>query len=223
MGNREAIIEKIAKVVGFPFSERELSPNLRTRIGELAKKQEQLQRLYDRKRVSEHELPVNRFLVRGLIALSMLPFSLGLIVMMINQVLGIILIIFGLFLLMSAVFTRKHFGTHESKTFKDLDMEILHFSREFEADIASFSRLVFNELSDTHKAKLSPAVRHIIVDFAEIVKAIKGKGILLESIECPHCGAPLSLPKNGESVQCSHCNRTILALDVFEKLKNVLS
>ena len=199
------------------------SPSLRTKIGKLAQKQEKLQHLYYARAKRARGTPLNKFLSRILFVSSMVPLLLGLLLTKVYPVWGIILIILGVALVVGSVYVaRTNFGTTKNKISRNLDKEILLSSRELEADIHSLSKLVFDELSDTHKAKLRPTLRHVFVDFAEILKAIKGKGILLESIECPHCGAPLTLPKTGKSIQCSHCNRTVLALDLFDKLKNVL-
>lgn len=219
---RKALIEKVAKMIGFPFSERELSPNLRKRIGELAQKQCNLQLLHD-KRIELERTPDTKVMLAIIfVVFGVMAFFWGLIEYLINKVFGIVTIIISLVLFISAIFLRKTSGVKDRRL-KSLDVDISHLSSELEKDITSFSSLVFNELSKIHEAKLRPTVRHVMLNFAEILKAIEGKGIVLETVECPHCGAPLTLPRTGESCQCSHCNKTILAIDIFKKIKDIIS
>ncbi len=60
---------------------------------------------------------------------------------------------------------------------------------------------------------------HVVVDFAKIIQAAKGRGLILDSVRCPRCNAAVSLPKEGHAFQCDHCGNTIHAVDIFEKLK----
>lgn len=48
---------------------------------------------------------------------------------------------------------------------------------------------------------------------------------MLQTIECPNCGGKLTIsevPKKEEIVECRHCGKPILAMNVFEKFKDIL-
>ena len=62
-------------------------------------------------------------------------------------------------------------------------------------------------------------MEHVIVDFARILEAAHGRGIILDTIECPSCKASISLPGSGDTFQCEYCGKSIRATDIFEKLK----
>ena len=46
-------------------------------------------------------------------------------------------------------------------------------------------------------------------------------GLILETVKCPECGAPVKLPEVGNYVVCEHCGNTIYAQDIFEKVKEL--
>jgi hypothetical protein len=89
----------------------------------------------------------------------------------------------------------------------------------FDSKIAKMSEEVFHQLSEAHEARVRPKMEHVIVDFARILEAARGRGIMLDTIECPSCKATVSLPSSGDTLQCEYCGKSIRATDIFEKLK----
>jgi hypothetical protein len=81
---------------------------------------------------------------------------------------------------------------------------------------------VYNDLSEVWKSKVSPTVKHITVDFSQILSFLRDKGVLLEAVKCPYCSAPLELPKKGNNTICKYCRNTIQAVDVFKYVKSIL-
>jgi len=47
-------------------------------------------------------------------------------------------------------------------------------------------------------------------------------GIVLTTLKCPHCSAPIKMPKDGTETVCEHCGSTVYAVDVFEKVKKLM-
>jgi DNA-directed RNA polymerase subunit RPC12/RpoP len=71
--------------------------------------------------------------------------------------------------------------------------------------------------------KYPPSFIHI--DFQRFLDAMKNKGIILEKIQCPHCGGMLEVtevPKKEEVLKCKYCGFSILAINLFEKFKEML-
>ena len=62
----------------------------------------------------------------------------------------------------------------------------------------------------------------VAIDFNSIFTQLKGKGIVLESLECPSCKGALLYPEAGSVVTCSFCGATVTAVDVLEKFKGLL-
>ena len=62
----------------------------------------------------------------------------------------------------------------------------------------------------------------VSIDFSSIFTQLKGKGIVLESLECPSCKGKLDYPDSGSIVSCSFCGSNVSAIDVFEKFKALL-
>jgi len=63
---------------------------------------------------------------------------------------------------------------------------------------------------------------HVMIDFSSLKDYMKKGGLTLTSVKCPECNAPLNLPKDGTEIVCKYCNSTILAQDIFEKIKSLI-
>ena len=73
-------------------------------------------------------------------------------------------------------------------------------------------------------AKKSVLVKHEI-NFQIFLDALKDRGIVLEKLECPHCGGLLQVsevPKKEQMLQCRYCGMSILAMNLYEKFKEIL-
>lgn len=62
----------------------------------------------------------------------------------------------------------------------------------------------------------------VVIDFSFLKTFIEKGGIVLTALKCPHCGAPIKMPKNGTATVCDHCGSTIYAQDIFEKVKTLI-
>jgi ribosomal protein S27AE len=62
----------------------------------------------------------------------------------------------------------------------------------------------------------------IVLDFSTLNEYMEKGGVVLQKTKCPECGAPLPLPTTGNQITCPHCGSTILAQDIFEKIKALL-
>ena len=80
--------------------------------------------------------------------------------------------------------------------------------------------------SGTYTSKLSLSRKsvqyQVTIDFNSIFTQLKGKGIVLESLECPSCKGSLQYPETGSVVSCTFCGAIVSAVDVFEKFKGLL-
>jgi DNA-directed RNA polymerase subunit RPC12/RpoP len=47
-------------------------------------------------------------------------------------------------------------------------------------------------------------------------------GLSLQVVKCPACWAPVSIPAQGSQVKCEHCNSTVFAQDIMEKVKQLI-
>lgn len=63
----------------------------------------------------------------------------------------------------------------------------------------------------------------VVIDFSFLKSTAEKGGLVLKTISCPHCGGYVKLPEKGNICQCEHCQREILAVDIFEKMKQLLS
>ena len=63
---------------------------------------------------------------------------------------------------------------------------------------------------------------HIMLDFSSLKDYMKKGGLVLQTVKCPVCSAPLKLPESGNQVTCEHCGNTVYAQDIFEKVKALI-
>jgi len=62
----------------------------------------------------------------------------------------------------------------------------------------------------------------IVIDFSMLREYMEKGGLILQQTKCPGCNAPIPIPASGKQVVCQHCGSTILAQDIFEKIKSLI-
>jgi len=62
----------------------------------------------------------------------------------------------------------------------------------------------------------------VVMDFSFLRAFIEKGGIVLTTLKCPHCSAPIKMPKGGTETVCEHCGSTVYAQDIFEKVKKLI-
>jgi ribosomal protein S27AE len=62
----------------------------------------------------------------------------------------------------------------------------------------------------------------IVIDFSMLKEYMEKGGLVLQKTKCPECGAPIPIPTSGNQIVCQHCGSTILAQDIFEKIKSLI-
>jgi len=92
-------------------------------------------------------------------------------------------------------------------------------------NLANFKNLVNGALTERKKAldEMRKKDRiHVMIDFSSIGDYMEKGGLQLTTVKCPNCNAPLKLPNQGTEIICQYCNSTILAQDIFEKIKSLI-
>jgi uncharacterized Zn finger protein (UPF0148 family) len=62
----------------------------------------------------------------------------------------------------------------------------------------------------------------VTLDFSSLKSAMEKGGLVLTTLTCPKCNAPLKIPAGGTETVCQHCGSTVYAQDIFKKLKTLL-
>jgi ribosomal protein S27AE len=62
----------------------------------------------------------------------------------------------------------------------------------------------------------------IVLDFSSLKTYMEQGGLVLQKVKCPECGGPIKLPQSGNQTFCEHCGSSIIANDIFEKIKNLI-
>jgi ribosomal protein S27AE len=216
----------ISESAGFSFKEEELSPELRKEITDVATQLDNYHRT--RADLNEKEAKENKescgggwCCLSGLLGIAVLIWGIatgkagnvldnwGYLVTIVGIVVAIT--VFGLWLMSKGSSLAGERG------------DVASLWSSIEGRVDELAKEVETELSAVQEAKVRPTVRHVVIDFARIIEAAKGRGIILDKVECPHCGAAITIPVSGEHFKCEYCGKTVYATNVFDRLKDILS
>jgi hypothetical protein len=63
----------------------------------------------------------------------------------------------------------------------------------------------------------------IILDFSSLKDVMAKGGLVMSTYKCPNCNGMVKLPKEGNMLVCEYCGASIKPVDVFEKIKSLIS
>lgn len=89
--------------------------------------------------------------------------------------------------------------------------------RDLDGILTGVGRYVSNKALDRIKIPFEN-----LADFETIFSQLKEKGLLIWTLECPNCFRKIKYPKKGKDISCQFCGSPILAIDVFNKVKDLL-
>jgi DNA-directed RNA polymerase subunit RPC12/RpoP len=61
-----------------------------------------------------------------------------------------------------------------------------------------------------------------VIDFSFLKAEMEKGGVTVTTIKCPSCSAKLDVPSTGSMFKCKYCGNTIMAQDIFEKMKGFI-
>jgi hypothetical protein len=61
-----------------------------------------------------------------------------------------------------------------------------------------------------------------MLDFSILRDYMTKGGISVQSVKCPQCKAPLTMPENGSFVKCTYCGSTVYASDIMDRVKQLI-
>lgn len=107
----------------------------------------------------------------------------------------------------------------------DMETHIFHLNGIGKNEFDEFRRLV-TDCCQKRREEIEAEKRkdriQIVLDFSTLQEYMEKGGLVLQKTKCPECGAPIPLPTTGNQINCPHCGSTILAQDIFEKIKGLL-
>ncbi|MCE5295484.1 MAG: hypothetical protein LLG16_00045 [Euryarchaeota archaeon] len=62
----------------------------------------------------------------------------------------------------------------------------------------------------------------IMLDFDSLRDEMAKGGIVMKAIKCPNCNAAVDMPEAGCRVECQYCGSSIVAQDIFDKMKGLI-
>lgn len=87
--------------------------------------------------------------------------------------------------------------------------------------IPEINKIMIARVSEIEAAKKREGMT-ISLDFSWVKDYMQKGGLVLANVKCPNCGAPVKLPESGGSVLCQSCGSSVLAVDVFQKMKELI-
>jgi ABC-type bacteriocin/lantibiotic exporter with double-glycine peptidase domain len=184
---RGQVITDLAKHVGFPFSESELSPALRRRVG-------QLETVYDDYwnrlgRGAKLRETWNNYVLSSVILLVMGLLFMAFALYVWPIILGVIFLSSAILVYYNALSRKPRLDANSS--------EILQLTNQAKVERSSLSRDIFSELSSTHAARLAgetngapgQVVKEIVKEIVMIPCHYCNSLMPQTSIICPNCGA----------------------------------
>ena len=222
--SKSQALRMISESAGFSFKEEELSPGLRKKITDVAAQLDH----YHVARADLNEMEAKENKEYGGACWCGLSGIIGLIVLIwgvaagwaANQPLLNLVVGFGICIaiIIGAILAAPR-GSGLARKRED----VATLWSAIEGRVDELAKEVESELSAVQEAKVRPTVRHVVIDFARIIEAARGRGIILDKVECPHCGGAITLPASGERIKCQYCGKTVYATSIFDKLKDILS
>jgi len=214
----------ISKSAGFSFKEEELSPGLRKKITDVAAQLDQYHSALADLNKMEAEKDKESCgggwcCLSGIIGLVVLIYGVA-AGWATNQPLLNLVVGFGICI---AIIVGGLLVMTGGSNLAGKREEVASLWSSIEGRVDELAKEVESELSAVQEAKLRPTVRHVVIDFARIIEAARGRGIILDKVECPHCGAAIEIPASGEQFKCKYCGKIVYATSVFDKLKDILS
>lgn len=88
-----------------------------------------------------------------------------------------------------------------------------------------FRETIYKQIASRKEAIQSEKMKekvHVMLDFSFLKEYMSKGGLNLQVIKCPHCGGSVEMPQSGDKFTCKYCNSTILAQDIFEKVKGLI-
>lgn len=103
---------------------------------------------------------------------------------------------------------------HEFNNFVETGKSIHELRSEIENDIT--------EAREEQEEEKKRERLHILLDFSFLRDCLEKGGLLVQNIQCPHCGAPIEMPNSGDHVKCEHCGSNVLAQNIFDRIKELI-
>jgi len=216
---RRVILERISGIVGFPITEADCSSQHRAEISQLISDMTKKDAIviYPRYSVSPKRVAIFALLMFSLSAIALFP----LVFFRLQGFYTFIYALLFIFVLPILLFHWLFPKIDNSQLEKSQREEASRLSKGIETRIIILAASIKDYLLKVDKARAGLPV----VDFGRLLTALEKKGIMLQTIECPNCGGKLTIsevPKKEEIVECRHCGKPILAMNVFEKFKDIL-
>lgn len=105
------------------------------------------------------------------------------------------------------------------------DEKVFHVRGVGEPQFPDFRAMVQTQVGNRQKAMDAERRRehvHIMLDFSFLRDYMSKGGLSLQVVKCPQCGAPMTLPQEGNRVKCDHCGSTVFAEDIMDRVKELI-
>jgi predicted RNA-binding Zn-ribbon protein involved in translation (DUF1610 family) len=201
---RGEIIRQLEEILGYEFSEKELSPDTRKKIGELENYYAKVMEANERINLIKKEQEENIDCICKLFMGSIFPGVLFSITAYFYSPVPLVLLI----LLVAGLFIYLYRKDEKIEKRLEIERENYHIiSSEYDAKLKELASYIHEELKEIHRLKLRPER----VEYKVVVSYSMDRGVL--EVSCPYCGASIELDKNKVDInkyKCQYCGRTFV-------------
>ena len=221
---RQYVLRYLFEKCGFQFVEStDLSPETRQQVGALAAEVEGVWAIDSQIGAQNARMAKGTPWAGAPIALGVLLMIASVAGFLVYAVFSADLLYAGIVLVALGLVVSWRFRRKVAAVVADVQKSRDEQWRRWAAHADALSVKVVEETKLMYQQRVRPRVLEIKVDFAEIVRAAQGKGIVLDKVTCPSCGAPVLLPASGDMIGCTYCGNKVTATNVFEKMRSILS
>jgi len=98
---------------------------------------------------------------------------------------------------------------------------VLYYVSSAEGGKLNFQEKILQQIKE-RRLELERQKTSVVIDFSFLKTYIEKGGIVLTTLKCPNCSAPIEMPKGGAETVCDHCGSRVYAQDIFEKVKKLI-
>src|SRR6266568_3519870 len=100
-----------------------------------------------------------------------------------------------------------------------------HLSGVGDKEFPMFRQMMTYQMSQRKAAMESKRKQervHLMLDYSFLRQYMEKGGMVVQTFKCSNCGAPIQIPQNGNTVNCTHCQTPQHVDDIFEKVKGLI-
>ncbi len=98
-----------------------------------------------------------------------------------------------------------------------------HQSQDYVKNQDGINGYHVNRLTLVYEKKQQLNSIQIVLDFSSLKDVMSKGGLVMSTYKCPNCNGMVNIPEAGKVLVCNYCGTPIKPVDIFEKIKTLIS